>query len=314
VTPRERPPRDRWLGVELRHLAALSALASERSFRGAAERLGYVQSAVSQQIAALERLVGVRLVERSRGARPLELTEAGRLLLEHVEEILARLRAAQADLARLSEGDRASVRVGVFESVAARILPAVVAELAHRRPEVTVVPTEAATDAGLFELVARGELDLAFADLPLPPGPFEHRRLLEDPYVLLVTRDSPLAAGPEPPRLEEIVRLPLIGYAGGREQPGVEAQLRALGLRPEFVFRTDVNATVHGLVAAGVGAAIVPRLCAERVDPRLAVVELGDRLRPRVLALFWHRERQLPAAVAEFREAVVRRFTADQAG
>lgn len=74
---------DRWLGLDLRHLIALKAIADEGSFGKAAERLGYTQSAVSQQIATLERIVGLRLVERPGGPRPVSMTEAGRTLLRH---------------------------------------------------------------------------------------------------------------------------------------------------------------------------------------------------------------------------------------
>ena len=70
---------DRWLGLDLRHLIALKAIADEGSFGKAAERLGYTQSAISQQIAALERIVGLRLIERPGGPRPISLTEAGRI-------------------------------------------------------------------------------------------------------------------------------------------------------------------------------------------------------------------------------------------
>src|SRR5262245_34406770 len=114
---------DRWLGVELRHLAALHAVAQEASFGRAAERLGYTQSAISQQIAALERIVGERLVERPGGPRPVSLTEAGRLLLRHADSIMARLAAAQADLTALSAGAAGTLRVGTWQSTGARILP-----------------------------------------------------------------------------------------------------------------------------------------------------------------------------------------------
>src|SRR5215813_14254527 len=95
---------DQWLGVEIRHFAALQALAEEGSFGRAAERLGYTQSAVSQQIATLERIVGERLVERPGGPRPISLTEAGLLLLRHADSIVARLQAAHSDLDALKEG------------------------------------------------------------------------------------------------------------------------------------------------------------------------------------------------------------------
>src|SRR5438270_6018787 len=118
---------DGLVGVEARHLAALQAVAEESSFSRAAERLGYAQSAVSQQIAALEKVVGLRLVERPGGPRPVSLTEAGRVLSHHADHIQARLGAARADLDALAAGVAGTVRVGTFQSAGARILPAVLA-------------------------------------------------------------------------------------------------------------------------------------------------------------------------------------------
>src|SRR6266496_1068456 len=114
---------DSWLGVELRHFLALEAVAREGTFGKAATALGYTQSAVSQQIAALERIVGQRLVERPGGPRPVSLTEAGQLLLRHAQSIVARLKAAQADLNALRAGEAGTLRVGAFQSVGARVLP-----------------------------------------------------------------------------------------------------------------------------------------------------------------------------------------------
>src|SRR5260370_10513214 len=93
-----------WAGLELRHLIALQAVADERSFGRAAERLGYTQSAVSHQIAALEGLVGERVIERGRGQRSVQMTQAGALLARHADSIVARLRAPQADYAAVTEG------------------------------------------------------------------------------------------------------------------------------------------------------------------------------------------------------------------
>src|SRR5215203_7038545 len=111
-----------WLGVELRHLAALEAVAREGSFGRAAESLGYTQSAISQQIQTLERLVGERLLERPGGPRAVSLTEAGRLLLRHAEAVVARLQAAQADMSALASGEGGRLRIGTFQSVGARVL------------------------------------------------------------------------------------------------------------------------------------------------------------------------------------------------
>src|SRR5438046_3432833 len=114
---------DRWLGVELRHFLALEAVAREGSFGKAAVALGYTQSAVSQQIAMLERIVGQKLIDRPGGPRPVSLTEAGELLLRHAEAIAARLSAAQADLVALDTGDAGPLRIGTYQSVGAKVLP-----------------------------------------------------------------------------------------------------------------------------------------------------------------------------------------------
>ena len=87
--------------MELRHLAALTAIAGEGSVSGAADQLGYAQSSVSEQLATLEHVVGARLVERSPGTRPLSLTPAGELLARHAGDILARLAVARAEFGRL---------------------------------------------------------------------------------------------------------------------------------------------------------------------------------------------------------------------
>ena len=103
--PSERAEHELWLGVEIRHLAALRAVADEGTFGAAALRLGYAQSAISQQIAALERYVGHRLFDRPGGSRPVQLTRAGELLLGHAESIMSRLSAARIDLDSLGADD-----------------------------------------------------------------------------------------------------------------------------------------------------------------------------------------------------------------
>ena len=204
-------PRDSWLGIEIRHFAALAAVASEHSFRGAAERLGYVQSAISRQIAYLEHATGSRLIERSQGPGPVRLTEAGELLLAHAGAILGSLDAAQDDLAKVQIAPVDEVRVGFFPGVATRILPAALVAFGRRRPDVRVVARESGTDKPLYDLLRRGSIDLAFAHLPAQEAPFESCELLEVPWALVVPAGSELAEREAPPTLEEIARLPLIG-------------------------------------------------------------------------------------------------------
>jgi DNA-binding transcriptional LysR family regulator len=257
--------------------------------------LGYTQSAVSQQIAALERMVGQRLVERPGGPKPVSLTEAGRLLLTHADAIAARVAAAQADLEALGKGEAGTLQVGVFQSVGQRILPELMRRYLAAWPEVEVTLTESADDEELLALVERGELDLTFADLPLTEGPFESIELLRDPYVLVVAADSPLAVQEKPPTLREIADLDLIGHKHCRTVRRLES---IFGRPLEFVFRSDHNQTVQALVAAGVGSALVPRLTMDPEDPTTAMVEL-PKLPPRVIALAWHRDRyRTPAARA----------------
>ncbi|HYU16098.1 MAG TPA: LysR family transcriptional regulator, partial [Candidatus Acidoferrum sp.] len=130
------PTSENWLGLELRHLIALKAIAEEGTFGRAAASLGYTQSAVSQQIAMLERIVGQKLIDRPGGPKPVSLTEAGELLLRHADAIAARLQAAQADLAALDAGDGGPLRIGTYQSVGARVLPALFREFSEQWPDV----------------------------------------------------------------------------------------------------------------------------------------------------------------------------------
>jgi DNA-binding transcriptional LysR family regulator len=286
---------DRWLGVELRHFLALEAVARTGSFGKAALALGYTQSAVSQQIAMLERHVGQKLVERPGGPKPVSLTEAGRLLLTHAEAIAARVAAAQADLAALGDGEAGTLRVGVFQSVGQKILPELMRRYIESWPKVDVTLTESADDTELMSLVERGELDLTFADLPLVEGPFESVELLRDPYVLVVPADSELAERPAPPALREIANLNLIGHKHCRTLARLETAFR----QPlHYVFQSDLNQTVQALVAAGVGNALVPRLTMDEADETTVLLDL-PKVPSRVIAVAWHRDRyRTPAARA----------------
>jgi molybdate transport repressor ModE-like protein len=290
---------DRWLGVELRHLAALEAVSREGSFGRAATALGYTQSAVSQQIATLERIVGEKLIERPGGPKPVSLTEAGRLLLRHAEAIVARIAAAQADLTALHDGEAGTLRVGIYQSIGQRILPELMRRYAAAWPLVDVTLTESASDEELLQLVERGELDLTFADLPLIEGPFEFVELLRDPWLLVVPADSPLADRATPPPLREIAQLDLIGFRQCRSMTQIEAALR----RPiDFVFRSDHNGTVQGLVGAGVGAALLPSLAVDPNDEATRQIELGPNVPPRLIAVAWHRDRYRSPAAGAFTE------------
>jgi DNA-binding transcriptional LysR family regulator len=283
--------------LSLRQLMSFQAVADEGSFHGAADALDYTQSAVSQHVMALEAALGVRLFDRGRGRRTVELTEAGRLLLRHVATITDRLQAARADLLAYAAGETGTLRVGVYQSVGTRILPAIIGRFAEAWPGVEVRLTEAASDEGLLELVAPGQLDLTFGVLPMPDGPFEAVELMHDPFVLVTAVGSPLAGFTGVPSLQLIGEQRLIGFRSCRSTRWLEGELRAAGHEPNFVFRSEDNGTVQAMAGAGLGTAIVPALAVDRGDPSIRVI--ATDLEPRRIALMWHRDRyRAPAAQA----------------
>jgi DNA-binding transcriptional LysR family regulator len=289
-----------WLGVEMRHFAALEAVSRTGSFGRAARELGYTQSAVSQQIAQLERIVGQRLFHRPGGPRRVEPTEAGLLLLGHADAIVAQLDAARADMAALAEGEAGTLRVGIYQSVGARLLPALVRRFRAQWPRVGVRVREESAAADLLRLLEHGELDLTFAELPLREGPFEWAELLHDPYVLLVSaRSEDLASLEAAPSFRDVAKLPLIGRRSTDEPERFLA-----GRVPELnvIFRTDDNGTLTALVAENLGVAIEPRLVVDPRDRDVKMLPFGSRIPPRTLVLAWHRDRYRSQAAQAFVE------------
>ena len=293
---------DNWNSVDLKHLRALRAISDTGSFWGAAEELNTSLSTVSDHLAALEALVGQRLIERSRGRRSVELTEAGRVLLGHAAAIESRLRAAEADFRAYAAGLSGSLRVGIYQSVSNRVLPEVMRRFKERWPAVQVRLTEGNDDNVLIAAVERGELDLTFAIEPIPDGPFEVRRLMSDPYVVVTAAGSTL---PYRPSVADLEGLPLIGYPHVKHQDQAEDFLLSRGARPHVAFRSHDNGTVQAMVAAGFGFALAPLLAVDENDPETRIAQLAEAVPPRVLVMVWHRDRYLPPSAAAFVETAV---------
>jgi DNA-binding transcriptional LysR family regulator len=298
--PQRRILPDALSDLSLRQLLSFRAVADEGSFHGAADALDYTQSAISQHVMALEGALGVRLFDRSRGRRTVELTEAGRLLLGHVETITDRLQAARADLLAYAAGETGTLRVGVYQSVGTRILPAIIGRFAEAWPGVEVQLREAASDEGLMDLVEPGQLDLTFGVLPVPEGPFDGVELIRDPFVLVVPAGSPLAGMSSVPSIQLIGEQRLIGFRSCRSTRWVESQIRMAGREPNFVFRSEDNGTVQAMAGAGIGSALVPLLAVDTADPLVAVI--ATDLEPRRIALMWHRDRYRSPASRAFVE------------
>ena len=290
---------EHWIGLELRHLTALQAIAEEGSFKGAAARLGYTPSAISQQIATLERIVGTRVIARELGRATIGLTDAGEVLLHHMTAIERRLTDARTDLEALTKGVAGTLRVGVWESVGARLLPGVLHRLGKMLPEVSVDVMDAAEDLLLLRALEKGLLDVCFGVLPIPPGPFETRTVLSDPWVLVTRAGSQEEARSRVASLTTGT-LPLLCYRSARALEPALRHLHREGMELHVVLRSDYNGVLQELAAAGLGVALLPRLAVDLDDPRTTVIEVGSIVPPREIAVIWHRDRTASEAVTAF--------------
>ena len=301
ITHTDRPAQDNWFGVEFRHLAALEAVARAGSFGRAAAELGYTQSAISQQIAALERIVGERLIERPGGPRAISMTEAGALLLRHAEAVVNRLAAARADMRALQAGETGTLRVGTYQSVGSRVLPDVMRRFRADWPKIEVGLSEPTTDPELYAEIESGRLDLAFCSAPLPDGPFDTLELMRDPYVFLVPAGHPVASSPTC-SLADLDGLALIGASTCSSGLDAERVLIDAGHTFEYAFRSDDNGTIQGLVAAEFGAALVPLLAVIPGDERVRVLAIDPPVPARAISVVWHRDRHRSPAARAFIE------------
>ena len=298
----------------MRHLVALDAVARHRSFQRAADDLGYTQSAISQQVAALERVVGQRVFRRTTGPGRVELTEAGQLLLTHAQAVLARLEAASADVRALAGGTAGELRVGAYQSVATRLLPVLLARFRADWPRIEVVLTESGSHDEIDALVERGALDLAFTTPPVARDElFGYVELLSDPYLLVVAAGHELAREGDPIALERLAELDLVAYRVCRAHAQVERHLRERGIEPRVVLRAEDNHLLQGLAAQGVGATIMPLLAIDLERPDTIALDLRGQVPDRRIGLLWHRDRFRSPAAAAF-VALARQHGAELAG
>lgn len=296
----ERPPG--WIGIELRHFLALEAVAQEASFNRAAAKLGYTQSAISQQIAALERIVGQKLIERPTGAQPMRLTRAGEVLIEHAHAIGVRLASAQADLESLTAGDLDPLRVGFPGRGLGALMPGIYRRLEQARPDFTIRVLAAPDEDDLSRMLRQGDADLAFVERPLPESEVEQVTLLEDDYVLVVGRGTAeLAASPT---LHELASMPLIAFKA-RKSCQLTEYFHAHNLEPSWAIGSDDIETIYAAVMLRLGWALLPRLATFSLGPDVEVVELNCGFPPRRLGIAWSSARGQSALAQAFVSAAV---------
>jgi DNA-binding transcriptional LysR family regulator len=247
--------------LDCHRLRVLCEVANAGSFTAAADALQYTPSAISQQIAALERSLGATLVER--GRRGIVLTEPGRALVRQAERILPALEAAEAEVQALA-GLRAGVlRLGWFATAGASLMPRAIATFRARHPDVQLSLVEADPDECAARLRER-DLELAliyeFEQARSPFGDLRQHALLEDRLYLALAADNPLASRTSL-SLEDLADEPWVqGVRGGSTLEVLPAACRSVGFEPKIVFRTDDHMAVQGLVAAGVGIGLIPTI------------------------------------------------------
>ncbi len=274
--------------LSLERLRVLHAVMATGSVVGAAGALHVTTSAVSQQLARLEREVGQRLLERQ--GRGVRLTEAGALLADRAGELLAQVEQVEADLAGHRGAVDGALAVAGFATAVRGLLPGAVRELRERHPALSVSLSEREPHEALPAL-RRGHLDLVVAQdwaddaLAVPPE-LSRRHLLDDPFDLAVAPDHPLAdhhrVGPG-----DLAGLDWISWSSG--QICHDWLVRSMGADargPRIAHTASEHATQLALVAAGLGAALIPRLGREPVPGGVRFVPVDPPPTRRVFALW----------------------------
>lgn len=262
-------------------MRVLREVAQRGSFSAAAEALAYTQSAVSQQIAALEREAGTRLVERN--ARGVRLTDAGRVVVGHADVILARLADAESELEAIAGLRGGRLRLAAFPSAGASVMPKAIATFRERHPavELTLQPAEPGDGVALLR---SGEVDIALT-ITTPgasacaygPG-IQELKLLDDPMYVILS-DTHALAHRRTFRLAELAEEQwMLGSTG--TCPDAVIFLRACqaaGFEPRIAFESNDYASIQGFVAAGMGVSFIPDLALINVRDDLVVRSLGAR-------------------------------------
>src|SRR5215208_8022393 len=263
--------------LDVRRMRVLREVAARGSFSAAAEALSFTQSAVSQQIAALEREAGAVLVERR--ARGVRLTEAGEAVVRHAESILAKLSEAEAELEAIAGLRGGRLRMAAFESAAATIMPIAIARFSEAHPGVELSMTLEEPEVAVAALRA-GDIDLAVTfggGKPQDRGGdgVMHHHVLEDPMYLVLPPNHPLARK-RGVRLADLADEPWIGGAPDCECNRMISQAcMRFGFDPRIAFETDDYAAVQGFVAAGVGVSLIAELGLRTIRDDIVVRPLG---------------------------------------
>jgi DNA-binding transcriptional LysR family regulator len=261
--------------LDVRRMRVLREVAVRGSFSAAAEALSFTQSAVSQQIAALEREAGTTLVQRS--ARGVRLTAAGEAVVRHAEAIMARLAEAEAELEAIAGLRGGRLRMASFESAGSTLMPLAIAAFREKHPAVELSMSLSEPE-DCVPLLRSGDLDLAivFESAVVDADDGIHRvHLLEDPMYLALPADHPLAHRRRI-RLEDLAGEAWVAGAADCECNRLISRACAMaGYQPRIAFETDDYTAMQGFVAAGVGVSLIAELGLRTIRDDIVVRDLG---------------------------------------
>lgn len=274
--------------LNLERLRTLDALARHGSVSGAAAGLHVTTSAVSQQMAKLEREVGQRLLARN--GRGIRLTDAGRLLADHAARILSQVELAQADIEAQRGEVVGEILLSAFPTAARGLFPGVLGALRAAHPELRVRTRELEPEDGIRG-VLRGDIDLAVAldwsnkRLPVPGG-LTRMELLDDTPDIAMPAGHRLADRPEVD-LEEFADDEWVSWPEGEFcHEWLMFTLRSKGFEPRIAHLVGEHHTQLALIAAGVGVCVAPRLGRGPVPDGVRLVPVRQRMRRHVHAVW----------------------------
>jgi DNA-binding transcriptional LysR family regulator len=282
--------------LSLRHLQALRAVSEHGSYRRAAQALGYSQAAITQQIGALERILGERVFDRHPGPRPVTLNAVGQEVLAAAAEMLDRAELLDARVAALRDGRWGRLAIGTFQSASAALLPGVLAEVRAQEPDVAVSVVQSEDNEELVAAVVGGRLDVTYLVGPVTDDRLTIREVCRDPFVAL-TAATGATTPTGPVRLADLAGVPLVGHQACVCHDMVERAFRDAGVAATYVFRSNDNAAVQAMVRAGVGTAVMPLLAIDPRDPDIRVSPLDPALPERPILLAVPKLNPAPTAV-----------------
>ena len=287
------------MAMEIRQLRYMVALAEERSFTRAATREHVAQPALSQQIQRLEREVGLALVERT--TRRVTITDAGELLVARARRILAELASAHDELQSLRGFQTGRVTVGAMHTMGPVDVSEALASYHERHPFVELTVREHSSEE-LADLLRVDELDLAFLSVTerIESHGLALHQLVSESLVATISVEHPLA-GRERIRMAELAHEQFISYReGARLRELLEDGAHRAGFEPNVKFESNESQRIRGLVARGLGVAILPHSDAIAPGPEVAIASLTEPELSRDITLAWRADRRHSPAATEF--------------